>query len=135
MTTTTTDTQRRFAALYREKLELQDRLNIVNHEVEDMQESLLNYFADAGQSKTTIDGLTLYVETTLWANAKPGESEAACAALVANGYADFVHPTFNVQTLSAAARELEKQGETFPEAVLAHLDVKAKIQIRGRRSA
>ena len=100
MTTTTTDTQRRFAALYREKLELQDRLNIVNHEVEDMQESLLNYFADAGQSKTTIDGLTLYVEP-----------------------------------LSAAARELEKQGETFPEAVLAHLDVKAKIQIRGRRSA
>lgn len=133
-TETTTETQRRFATLYREKLEIQDRLNIVTKEIESLQDSLLNYFADAGQSKVTVDGLTLYVESVIWANAKPGEMGEVCEALTKHGYAEFVHPTFNVQTLSAQAREMDRKGEAFPDAVLAHLDVKTKVQIRGRRS-
>jgi len=177
MTTGTTETQRTFATLYREKLELDSRLNIVKHEIENLQESLLNYFADAGKpakpvlaetpdtpifdllrdllSSLSIEErnlppavklflprivallesrpLILYVNSELWVNAKPGEQAQACAALIANGFADFVSPTFNVSTLSAEARGMANRKETFPDAVLEHLDLNTKVQIRGRR--
>ena len=137
MTTTqaTTETQRRFAALYREKLELQDRLNQVTKELGEMQESMLDFFGDAGMQSVNVDGVTLYIHEQIWANTAEGSSqEEACAALAANGFAEFVAPRFNTQSLSAKAREMERNGESFPEAVIQHIKVAPKIEIRARRS-
>lgn len=133
--TTATETQRTFATLYREKLELQDRLNAVTKELEGLQEPMLNYFADAGMSSAKVDGLTIYINTQLWANTKDGSTpEQACEALVAGGFGEFVAPRFNTQSLSARAREMAKNGEEWPASVLEHIKVAEKVEIRGRRS-
>lgn len=168
---TTTATQRRAASLLREKLELDDRRNIVVKEIEALQDPLLEHFADAGEiskSVATISAnplhdllrdvleegarslspellerisetiepirLNLRVSSIIWANAKPGMQEEACAALIANGFAAFVRPTFNVSTLSSRAREMERNGEQWPEAVLEVLSVTPKVQIVGTRT-
>jgi hypothetical protein len=134
-TTATTDTQRKFAALYREKLELQDRLNQVTKELGEMQEPMLDFFGDAGMQSVSVDGITLYIHEQIWANTAEGSTkELACEALVANGFGEFVSPGFNTSTLSAKAREMERNGESFPEAVLAHIKVAPKVEIRARRS-
>lgn len=170
--TTTSDTQRRFAALYREKLELQDRELAVNKELESLQDPMMNFFADTGDTskRTSAEAagpligllrdiaacpdfvsfprdiqvdvrealnprpLTLYVETTLWANAKSGMQVEACEALREHGFEDFVSPSFNVQTLSARAREMQRTGEEWPAAILETIDVKPKVKIKARRA-
>ena len=132
--TTATD-QRAFAALYREKLELQDRLNVVTKQLSSMQDGMLEYFAETGQSKATIDDLTLFIHEQLWANTKEGSTpEEACEAMVRNGMESFVAPRFNTQTLSSYARELAAKGKAFPTEVLKHIEVKPKVEIRARRS-
>ncbi len=134
-TTGTTETQRRFATLFREKKELDDRLTEVKKELDALQEPMLNYFADAGIESVKVDGVTLYIHSQLWANTKEGSTpEQACAALKAGGLESFVNERFNTQTLSAYARELERKGESLPEVALEHVAVQAKIEIRGRRS-
>lgn len=100
-----------------------------------LEERLLEEFAEDGTANwRSRNGVTVYIEDTLWATAKAGETDAACTALVENGFASFVHPTFNVQTLSAQAREMERNGTAWPAPVLEHLDLNHKYRIRGRRS-
>lgn len=79
--------------------------------------------------------VTVYVEEKLWAGTKEGStSDQACIALQENGYEHLVHPTFNTNTLSAVARELARDGQTFPVAVLEHVSTSVTTKIRGRRS-
>lgn len=173
-TPTTNASLRRFARLYREKLELTDRIKEVNGELDSMQDGLLNYFGDMGWEKPprvqaqhpdteeygllaevlelsaqlpddlterikaalADKALTLYINTQLWASRRNPETdsdEAICNALVEAGYGDVVRRNFNTQTLSAVARDLEREGKEFPPAVLQYIEVRPKVDIRGRR--
>lgn len=133
--TTIITSQREFAALYREKLELQARLLVVNKELEDRQEGMLELFGELGQQRTTIDDVTLYVHRQLWANTRAGSTtEQACEAMVRHGLEQFVAPRFNVQTLSSYVRELATKDDALPLAVQEHIDVTERTEIRARRS-
>lgn len=56
----------------------------------------------------------------LWTNARDGDYQSACDALVEAGLGDFVGPRFNTNTLSAWVREQGEAGES-PEEIAARL--------------
>jgi hypothetical protein len=81
---------------------------------------------DAGISKVTANGITLYIHRQLWARPAAGEGEdtdaaysRACAALRKAGLESYVSERFNVHSLSALFRERARdQHWNTPEDLL-----------------
>ena len=97
-----------YVALKRRKKVLDAELRSVNRDIEGLQESLLDQFADAGVNKMGLDGgVTVYVHPQLWANAKEDERDLLVAALREADLAEYT--TVNTQSLSGLVRELAKQ--------------------------
>jgi hypothetical protein len=105
-----------FIELETERRELEARLKEVKEEIAPLHEQVLTYFEQTGTSKIKRSGLTLYVHRQLWARPIDGDYERGCAALKAAGLEDMVKESFNIHTLSAYIRELERMGEPIPES-------------------
>lgn len=121
-----------YVALKREKAQLEARLRVVNGEMADLEQMLLDQFADDGVSSVkTEDGATVFVHSQLWAGAKEDEREELVAALRANGLEDYT--TINHQSFSSLVRELvrsagrEKDEEIDMEAVAPGWGKHAKV--------
>jgi hypothetical protein len=135
--------RQRFARLFawRKALEeivgTDDTHGLIRDEANRLGEALLEEFVEDGTKDWRSNiGVTVYVETRLWASTRQDSTaEQAVAALKASGYDYLVAERFNMQTLSARARELAEAGETFPPEVLAHIEVKPKITVRARRGS
>mgnify|MGYP001563449045 CR=1 len=125
-----------FAQLYHEKLEAQDRLDMIAKRLAELQEPLLAYVAEQGWDKMpSLHGVSPYVHTQLWAKAHDGNTAAACLVMKADpDMGPFVHETFNVNTVSSYVRELRRKGEALSAAIAAVLDVDERVEIRARRS-
>ncbi len=105
---------KRYVELEKERRDLEDRLKAVKAESEKLGASLLEQFAEAGIQNARVNGLTVYVHRQLWASAVDGNYEAACQALRDSGYGEFIQTRFNINQVSAIARELDKGGQSYP---------------------
>lgn len=93
---------KRIEALKLELTPLEDKLKA-------LQPQLIAEFERTGDQRRTVDGKTAYLHRQLWVYAAEGvEKQAVMQALKAAGLNDYVNETFNVQSVSAFARELEK---------------------------
>ena len=132
----------KFALMYRTRLDLDDvvgtddKPGVIRGWLRDMDAAMQDAMAEIGvESMPTDMGITPYIHKQLWTNLKQGaDKEAACVALKANGYEQYVSESYNTMTLSAKARELERDGESFPQAVLEHIETTEKVSIRARRA-
>jgi hypothetical protein len=122
----------RFIELETERRELEARLKEVKEEIAPLHEQVLTYFEQTGTSKIKRSGLTLYVHRQLWARPIDGDYERGCAALKAAGLEDMVKESFNIHTLSAYIRELERMGEPIPETFEGAIQTEETFQIRTR---
>ena len=128
--------------MYRTRLDLDDvvgtddKPGIIRGWLRDMDPAMQDAMAEIGvESMPTDMGITPYIHRQTWANLKEGADKAsAIEALKHNGYEQYVSESYNTSTLSAKARELERDGQSFPQAVLEHIEVKEKPSIRARRS-
>jgi hypothetical protein len=121
-----------FIELETERRELEARLKEVKEEIAPLHEQVLTYFEQTGTSKIKRSGLTLYVHRQLWARPIDGDYERGCAALKAAGLEDMVKESFNIHTLSAYIRELERMGEPIPETFEGAIQTEETFQIRTR---
>lgn len=122
----------RFIELETERRELEARLKELKEEITPLHEQVLTYFEQTGTSKIKRSGLTLYVHRQLWARPIDGDYERGCAALKAAGLEDMVKLSFNIHTLSAYIRELERMGEPIPESFEGAIQTDETFQIRTR---
>lgn len=103
---------KKYAGLFREKREIEQRLKALEPGMKELEGVVIDYFQKHGVDRQAIDGTTVYLRRELWAGREEAiENDAACAALVAAGLPDYVEPRFNTMKLSAYVRELDKQDE------------------------
>ena len=125
---------KRFVELEKERREVETRLKSIKEEAKSLTEAILGDFEEAGMTKATIDGVTVYVQRTLWAKALEGDYERACEALRQAGLDVYVHERFNVNSLSAFVRERDKAGEPLPDAFKGAVDVEERFDVKTRLS-
>ncbi len=94
---------------------------------------LLDAFAnEPGLGGIKVDGHTVYLKRTLYANAP--DKDAGYQALVAAGFEEFAQHTFNANSVSALFREWDKSGQEPPAVLAAVFTVAERYQIGATRS-
>lgn len=157
-----TDLLRRFAELALEEKDLKARLDAVKARKARLEQPAMDELLTAGLANAPLTiGITVYVETTLWAKAcrmlgpdgqpviesgreKP-DWPRACAALERAGLGEYVGPQFNVSSLSAFFREQRRELEerlgrpAAPEEVLSpglegYVDLNDVVKLKAVRN-
>jgi hypothetical protein len=121
---------KRFVELSKRKNQLEAELKAVKADIEAVKDPLMQQFSQDGMTKATVDGMTVYISSQLWASAKDGDAAGACAVLKKIGLADYVKENFNTQSLSAYVREVAKNGEDYPEGFLGVIEIIEKFDLR-----
>jgi hypothetical protein len=120
----------RFVEVTNELRELDNRSKELRSEREGLEQELLSEFEELGSSSIRLQGKTVYVHRQLWANARDGDYDRACAALIEAGLGEFVQERFNTQTVSAYVRELDQKGEDLPPELEETLTVAERFSVR-----
>ena len=124
-----------YAALTKEKAELNAALNGVVRRMGELEPTVLDYFAQHGVNQVRVEGVTLYPLRQQFARMKPEvDRDSASAALRDAGLGDYVSETFNLNSISAFFREAERNGEDLHPAVHAAFDVIDKWRVGARTS-
>lgn len=127
-------TIRRYCELENERSKLDDALKAVKAKLDELEPAVLDYFQRQGLDRVSLDGRTLYLRRDVYAGRAEGvDSEAACAALEAAGFGEFVKRGVVTQSLSAFLREREKDGEPAVPPSLAGIIVANEVFRVGSR--
>jgi len=114
MSEITIDLAREFVALTKEKRDFAKHLKVVKDSLKEVEERLILQLGNAGISKLTVDGMTVYTRRELWAFVKPEQREAAIAALRENDHGEFVQVTPSTQRLRGLVRDWEEEEVATP---------------------
>jgi hypothetical protein len=103
-----------YAKLLKQKNELEAELKSVKGKMSDIEDDILDYFAENGVDQIRVDGVTLYPRSQLWASAK---TETEMKILAEHGHQDLVEEKVNTHRLSALIREMlqETENKTLEE--------------------
>jgi hypothetical protein len=121
--------------LQQRKNALQAELAGINKNISNVEQQVLDQFIEGGvQSVKTATGQTVYLHKQLWANARDGDHERACDALVVAGYGELVQRRFNTNRLSALVREITAEsGENgMPPVLKDALAIREQVSARVR---
>ena len=118
-----------------ERNRLEAELSAVKKRLADLEPDVLKWFEAQGLSSAKLsDGRTIYLRRELWAGRADGvDNEEACSALIASGLTDLVEPHYNVNTLSAYLRELDKNGDPLPPPMQGKIIVREVFKVGSRR--
>lgn len=102
-----------------------------------IEAELIEAFGEAGMQNVNIDGRTIYLHRSTYAQRATGiDVEDVKAALRAAGADDLISETVNHQTLSAYVRELlDDDGPGLPPALDGVLELGERYSIRVRAAA
>ena len=103
-----------YAKMLKKKNELEAELKSVKGKMSDIEDDILDYFAENGVDQIRVDGVTLYPRSQLWASAK---TETEMKILAEHGHQDLVEEKVNTHRLSALIREMlqETENKTLEE--------------------
>ena len=133
-TTTEISLYERYGELYERKRELEATLKAISDELAGLEPVVQDKMLQDGITSAKLQsGMLLYQQRMLWARAKDGDRAATAAGLKRIGLADFVHEDFNVNSLSAYVRELDKTGESRPDGFDEIVQVDEEYRIRARQ--
>lgn len=104
-----------YIQLTKDKRLLENNLKAVKALIADKEPEILEHFAKYGLQNLNQEGVTIYVKRDQWAAREKGvETEQVIQALHDAGLSEFAAPKVNTQSLSAYLRELDRDGEAFP---------------------
>lgn len=106
-----TDQLAEFAELTRTKRELDKQLKEINGQLASLEEALIEQFAAANMQSVNANGATVYVNHKVSARVIDGKEEEALALLDDEGLADIAKRRPNAQSLAAAVRERQADGD------------------------
>lgn len=101
-------------------------------EADALEGDLVDMFGEAGMQNINIDGKTVYLNRTTFAQRKPGvTTDDIKAALLASGNGDLITETINANTLSAFVRELldDDNPKGLPEELEEILELGERFRI------
>jgi len=111
----------RFVEIQKRLREIDEEEKRLKLECEPIQEWILNDWADKGQTKATLAGMTAYVRMDFFCNKKSGvPTETVCDVLRAVGLGDMVAPAYNAGKLKSMVKEWAETGQV-PEELKALL--------------
>lgn len=144
--------RKRFAELTVEKRELKARERAINDELADLEERLLDDYAELGTDSMRADvgedRYTLYLSPDLWAGpiksgindrgepqATDDDWSAANDALRAAGLGDYLHERFNVQSFSSWLRGFRDEHgpnwrDVLPDELIEALNIDDRMRVR-----
>lgn len=122
-----------FVELTRIKRSLEKGLKQVNADLEKLQPQILEIFQEQGISMMNIHGMTLYIQSQLWAKKAPEvDIMGAIKALEEAHLEEYTKPSINVQGLSKHFREAEELNHEVPQCLAGKIDVTRSYKIVGR---
>lgn len=109
----------------------------MKEEADKLEVELVEMFANAGLQNLNVDGRTIYLNRTTYAQRLPGMGAADVEdALLKAGMGDLIKTTVNAQTLNAAVRELVDVDNApgLPDPLAAVLTLGERFSVRVRAS-
>lgn len=94
----------RFVAKTKRRKELEEELSTIKEELEGLESTLRQQFAQGGVQRITVDGMTVYLHRAV--RAKYADKAAAVQALLDSGHDDYVKPDFNFNSVSSLISDL-----------------------------
>jgi hypothetical protein len=114
----------------REIAEEEERLK---KERQSLEQTLLDQWADRGQQRATVGGLTVYVRQDFYCNKRAGvPTQRVCEILQMVGLGAMVAEAYNAQSLKARVKEMvaEDQVPAALEEVLAYDTIPRLVAVR-----
>jgi hypothetical protein len=131
----------RYAKASKEKRALEEKLKLVEDRLKELDPQVLDHMQRHGITKTTCNGVTIYVARDLWASVAKddqGDNAAGLDALKAFPATAFmVKDNVNTQTLSSWVRELPANPEgmpILPAEVASAIKVSETFKVRTRKA-
>lgn len=101
---------RDYARLVVKKKKMEADLKQVGASMKKLEQPVMDHFQQMGCTKTTIDGVTLYIKRRLAVNKKPEATpEALSEALHKVGMGDYVKASVNANSLASYYKSLEEE--------------------------
>ncbi len=123
----------RFAQLEHERRELEDRLDAVKKEQAQLQEYILDDWANRGQKSANVDGLTIYVAQDFYCTKRSDVStEQLIETLRQHGLERVIQVGYNASSLKAFIKEQIADGSAIPEPLqrMLHYDTIPRLRAR-----
>ena len=126
----------RFAALSKLQKTLKAELSDVNGELASLQEVVQTQFEQAGTQSMNIQGVTMYVGSSLYAKkaTETTSTDDMIRVLKEAHLEEYYGPTVKTASLSAYFRRCEELGEPVPKCFTGVIDVSRKYEIKTRKS-
>lgn len=122
-----------FAALSRKKRKVEAELDRIKTRLAEIEPVLLDIWAASGLNRITVDGVSMFIHSQLWAGIAEGYTrEQAVDGLKAAGLGDFVTENYNSNSLSAFFREQVKNDINEIPALPEGIKLTEKFSIRTR---
>lgn len=124
---------RRYKELREAQATSEAEAKAIKEEANKLEAELVDEFAEAGVQNINVDGKTIYLHRSVFAQRCAGvTAEDVKAALIAAGASDLVTETVNANTLSAWVRELTEDDDApgLPEQVVGILEPGERYAVR-----
>lgn len=129
------DQIKRFVELTKTKRQLEAEVKLINADLKKLQDPVLEYFHEQGIQSTSIDGMSVFISSKLYAKRCPDVSlDDAIHALQEARLDSFTAPAINTQGLSKYFREAEEIGEEVPSCLEGKIDVNRYYEVVARKS-
>lgn len=122
----------RYVALDVQRRLLEEHLDAVKAEQKRLEATILEDWANRTIHSVKLADMTVYMQRQVWA--KLTDPKPAVAAFRRKGLGDLVMVTINSQTLSAWAREFDKEEQPLPKWAEKHVTLSEVFSLRTRRS-
>lgn len=100
-------------------------------EADKLEQQLVEMYSDAGLQNLSVDGKTVYLHRSTFAQRLPGvDAEMVEEALREAGAGDLIKTTVNANTLGAYVREFDEREEPLPEPIAKVLQLGERFSIR-----
>lgn len=124
---------RRYKELKEAQAASEAEAKAIKDEANKLEAELIDDFAEAGVQNINVDGKTIYLHRSVFAQRCPGvDAEDVKAALIAAGAGDLITDTINANTLSAWVRELTEDDDAkgLPPEVVGILEPGERYAVR-----
>ena len=111
-----TDKLTELVMLEEEERQINDRLKAISKRKGELQEDILDNWADAGQQSATIGNFTIYVASDFVCGKRGGvETQHVCDVLERNGLGYLVAPSYNAGSLKSWVKEQRDSENPIPD--------------------
>jgi len=127
-------TLKKFVRLLKIEDKLKQQLKKVKSDIEETEPGVLDHFQKMGISKTTVEGITVYIRRQIWAAKNPDVSIAELVKVFkSNDMGEYCEPRLNAQSISAWVREFDERSEELPADIAAVLKVSEVFKLGHRK--